>query len=137
MTKELEKQFFDTFGIEPKFKGYSNTEELSTGGVIPCGNIKYFNTIEEMDKANYWCFNMWELGEEDKEYPQITDRILLGIIAKIMWSYSCTQNDFDAYEAYEVSTVDNLKEAVLKHAIELSKNDDYVYCGVRTLFEEG
>jgi hypothetical protein len=69
-----------------------------------------------------------------KEYPQITDRILLGIIAKIMWSYSCTQNDFDAYE---VHTVDNLKEAVLKRAIELSKNDDYVYCGVRTLFEEG
>ena len=68
-----------------------------------------------------------------KKYPQITDRILLGIIAKIMWSYSCTQNDFDAYE---VSTVDNLKEAVLKHAIELSKNDDYIYSSVQALFED-
>jgi hypothetical protein len=99
MTNELEKQFFDTFGIEPKEQEVFVLKRMIV-----------------------------------KEYPQITDRILLGIIAKIMWSYSCTQNDFDAYE---VSTVDNLKEAVLKHAIELSKNDDYVYCGVRTLFEEG
>lgn len=105
MTNELEKQFFDTFGIEP-----------ITHAVWDSTETKWKN------------FESWE------EYPQITDRILLGIIAKIMWSYSCTQNDFDAYE---VSTVDNLKEAVLKHAIELSKNDDYVYCGVRTLFEEG
>ena len=80
MTNEIEKQFFFFFLIEPKFKGYSNTEELSTCGVIPCGNIKYFNTIEEMDKANYWCFNMWELDEEDKDYPQITDHILLELI---------------------------------------------------------
>ena len=80
MTNELEKQFFDTFGIESKFKGYSNAEELSNGGVIPYGNIKYFNTIEEMDEANYWCFNMWKLDEEDKDYPEITDRILLELI---------------------------------------------------------
>ena len=105
MTNELEKQFFDTFGIEP-----------ITHAVWDSTETKWKN------------FESWE------EYPQITDRILLGIIAKIMWSYSCTQNDFDAYE---VHTVDNLKEAVLKHAIELSKNDAYVYWGVRTLFEEG
>ena len=104
MTNELEKQFFDTFGIEPI--------------EIPSRDYDFDGEI-----CSYYV-----------EYPQISDRILLGIIAKIMWSYSCTQNDFDAYE---VSTVDNLKEAVLKHAIELSKNDDYVYCGVRTLFEEG
>ena len=105
MTNELEKQFFDTFGIEP-----------ITHAVWDSTETKWKN------------FESWE------EYPQITDRILLGIIAKIMWSYSCTQNDFDAYE---VHTVDNLKEEVLKHAIELSKNDAYVYWGVRTLFEEG
>ena len=106
MTNDLEKQFFDTFGIEPR----ACNDNKNCTGTVDCA---------ECSKAIY---------------PQITDRILLGIIAKIMWSYSCTQNDFDAYE---VHTVDNLKEAVLKHAIELSKNDDYVYCGVRTLFEEG
>lgn len=106
MATEIEKTFFDTFGIEPRITGY----EVHGVG------------LEVVSQEPIY------------EYPQITDRILLGIIAKIMWSYSCTQNDFDAYEVY---TVDNLKEAVLKHAIELSKNDAYVYCGVRTLFEEG
>ena len=105
MTTEIEKTFFDTFGIEPRIKN----------AVLQ----RYDGTTQELTKT---------------DYPQITDRILLGIIAKIMWSYSCTQNDFDAYE---VHTVDNLKEAVLRHAIELSKNDAYVYWGVRTLFEEG
>ena len=111
MTNDLEKQFFDTFGIEPN-----------------CQN-EFINPSKCPPNESRGCY-----GCVSFQYPQITDRILLGIIAKIMWSYSCTQNDFDAYE---VSTVDNLKEAVLKHAIELSKNDDYVYCGVRTLFEEG
>ena len=106
MTNELEKTFFDTFVIEP----------------IGCNDNK--NCTGALDCTQ--CPNA--------KYPQITDSILLGIIAKIMWSYSCTQNDFDAYE---VHTVDNLKEAILKHAIALSKNDAYVYWGVRTLFEEG
>jgi hypothetical protein len=109
MTNELEKQFFQCFGIEPRHK-------CTDGALETCD--------EQCNECGYY----------ELRYPQITDRILLGIIAKIMWSYSCTQNDFDAYE---VHTVDNLKEAVLKHAIELSKNDDYVYCGVHTLFEEG
>lgn len=111
MTNELEKQFFDTFGIEPNCQ---NT-------FINPSKCPFIESRECCDCVSF-------------EYPQISDRILLGIIAKIMWSYSCTQNDFDAYE---VHTVDNLKEAVLKHAIELSKNDAYVYWGVRTLFEEG
>ena len=114
MTNDLEKQFFDTFGIEP-YDRYLNCPENLEGECKE--NCNYCDKAEDV-----YC------------YPQITDRILLGIIAKIMWSYSCTQNDFDAYE---VHTVDNLKEAVLKHAIELSKNDAYVYEEVRTLFEEG
>ena len=109
MTNDLEKQFFDTFGIP----------RLCSSQI-----------------CEHWgdCEGCLMYPDFALDYPQITDRILLGIIAKIMWSYSCTQNDFDAYE---VHTVDNLKEAVLKHAIELSKNDAYVYWGVRTLFEEG
>ena len=122
MTNELEKQFFDIFNLT-KYKLISKYNKLLTYG--PFDTLEDTNTVA---KGLMDCFTIEEV------YPQITDRILLGIIAKIMWSYSCTQNDFDAYE---VSTVDNLKEAVLKHAIELSKNDDYVYCGVRTLFEEG
>ena len=122
MINELEKKFFDTFGIEPKFKGYSNTEELSTGGVIPCGNIKYFNTIEEMDKANYWCFSMRELDDEDKEYPQITDHILLKLI--------CILNPY-YYPSGE--NIQHLKEGILEWCIKYKEDIKHK---VRTLFEE-
>lgn len=129
MTNELEKKFLDTFGIEPKFKGYSDTEELSNGSVIPCGNIKYFNTIEEMDKANYWCFNMWELNEEDKEYPQVTDRILLELLV-IMTRYTDIIEGFDS--------VQELKEFVLKDLMySLTQPEcNIVKQQVRALFEE-
>ena len=127
MTNELEKQFFDTFGIKPKYKGYSNTEELSTGGVIPCGNIKYFNTIEEMDKANYWCFNMWELGEEDKEYPQITDHILLELI--------CIANHEDVYIELVGTDVETMKNNLLENFIHFKRIVPKHQ--VQALFEEG
>ena len=122
MTNKLEKQFFDTFGIEPM--PYCCYHDCN----CPINDIGKFNSKCPKQAVTKEC------DARIMQKPQITDRILLGIIAKIMWSYSCTQNDFDAYE---VHTVDNLKEAVLKHAIELSKNDAYVYWGVRTLFEEG
>lgn len=111
MTNELEKQFFDTFGIE-----------------LNCQN-KFINPSKCPFVESRECCDCVSFV-----YPQITDRILLGIIAKIMWSYSCTQNDFDVYE---VSTAENLKEEVLKHAIKLSKYDAYVYTQVKALFEEG
>ena len=141
MTNDLERTFFNTFGIEPKFKGYSNTEELSTGGVIPCGNIKYFNTIEEMDKANYWCFNMWELDEEDKDYPQISDRMLLELICFI------EQIDLGRYGEYEYFckfNYEDLRTEILAKSIRLAHkkahsevNGQLFYNQVRTLFEKG
>lgn len=128
MTNEIEKTFFDTFGIEPKFKGYSDIEELSNGSVIPCGNIKYFNTIEEMDKANYWCFNMWELNEEDKEYPQITDRILLKLICILTRFYG-------ELVLEQCLDVKDLKEQVLNIFTRTIYKDIFKQ-QVRTLFEE-
>ena len=151
MTNELENQFFDTFGIEPKFKGYSNTEELSNGGVIPCGSIKYFNTIEEMDKANYWCFNMWELDDEDKDYPQITDRILLELIKILSKEFIFKMfNNFDDDWALMLNTMDKdeqkwfvscngFKNALLSLLMNVCNcsDADNIKHQVRTLFEEG
>ena len=54
MTNELEKQFFDTFGIEPKYKCTKD------------GNC-YF---QECSKCGWYT----------RTYPQITDRILLELI---------------------------------------------------------
>lgn len=131
MNNELEKQFFDTFGIEPKFKGYSNAEELSNGGVIPCGNIKYFNTIEEMDKVNYWCFNMLELNGEDKEYPEITDSILLELICVL--ASNQIRILFESMFSV-INEVELLKKSILLTCI---ANKDTIKHQVRTLFEEG
>lgn len=84
MTNELEKQFFDTFGIEcnisfhQQFNGaqvprglefYKKREELAKTGIIKIWH-KMLNPRPENDCV-YW-------GEY--HYPQITDRILLELI---------------------------------------------------------
>jgi hypothetical protein len=68
MTNELEKQFFDTFGIEPK--------EYKACDSFPCGN----------PRAN--CENCKDYKLYKTEYPQISDHILLEIIAKIVYNIS-------------------------------------------------
>jgi len=55
MTTDLERQFFDTFGIEPRHK-------CTDGALEPCD-----------EQCNY-------CGYYELRYPQITDRILLELI---------------------------------------------------------
>lgn len=55
MTNELEKQFFDTFGIEPKYK-------CTDGALEPCD--------EQCNECGYY----------ELRYPQISDHILLELI---------------------------------------------------------
>ena len=57
MTNELEKKFFDTFGIEPEYKTCI---------------FKYCKNKKEYDCEN--------CGDRIWHYPQITDRILLNLI---------------------------------------------------------
>ena len=142
MSNKLEKTFFDTFGIKPKFKGYSNAEELYNGGVIPCGNIKYFNTIEEMDEANYWCFNMWELDDEDKEYPQITDHILLELIL-INMHYEDLFGNLTNTQELKDNTLKQLIETYNKFSTCVTYDGEYqrtarkIKHQISILFEEG
>ncbi len=107
MTNELEKQFFDTFGIKPK-------KQCFNADCVAKDEIGYDNKICD-DKCVYI----------DKEYPQITDRHLLELI--IILGTICTVFD---------KNVDDLKENVLKNLIELSGRY-HIYNQVRTLFEEG
>lgn len=69
MTNEIEKQFFDTFGIEPIKK--QESELVAIGE-----NIRGLKRVE---KHFY-------------EYPQITDRILLELICIKGGIYVCTQD---------------------------------------------
>lgn len=57
MTNELEKKFFNTFGIEPEYKTCI---------------FKYCKNKKEYDCEN--------CGDRIWHYPQITDRILLNLI---------------------------------------------------------
>ena len=108
MTDELTKTFFDTFGIEPR------------------------------EKVNQ-TFNGAEFKIETiKDYPQITDRILLELIVVIM-----LHEDLYGYPR----NVKDLKENVLKQLMETynkfaSSSYEYQQIAreikhqVRTLFEE-
>lgn len=96
MTNELEKQFFDTFGIEPK-----EQEVFVLKRIIV------------------------------KEYPQITDRILLELI--------CIDNQENLYKHRPpVDNVEELKTYILEEFIRLYELGLFKRAHqLRTLFEEG
>lgn len=115
MTNELEKQFFDTFGIEPKKQCYYWDCPYSTGDVVKD------TPMNERDCNS--CKN------PNKEiYPQITDRILLELI--------CIATRFYGELVLEQCLdVKDLKEQVLNIFIRTSYKDNFKH-QVRTLFEE-
>ena len=121
MTNELEKTFFDTFGIEAYYK-YLLIDKTSR-----CNNEKLF------DKTNFIDFvksgKDYLLLKVIKYYPKITDRILLELLV-IMTRYTDIIDGFD--------NVQELKEFVLKELIySLTQQEcDIVKHQVRTLFEE-
>ena len=117
MTNELEKQFFDTFGIEPYDRYLNCTENL------------------EVD-CNRNC-NCCDKAEDVYCYPEITDRILLELI--------CVANEHENYSA--TTNMKNIKERTLRILLKTKKylKDTYSHKGchngfvrkVRKLFEEG
>ena len=110
MTNELEKQFFDTFGIEPKYESHS------CDGWGRTVEVKYFTDKKEADKFG--------MVLSELEYPQITDRILLELI--------CIANE--AYIDLEGTDIETMKNSLLENFIFFRRD---VYDQVRTLFEEG
>ena len=116
MTNELEKQFFDTFGIEPKYESHS------CDGWGRTVEVKYFTDKKEADKFG--------MVLSELEYPQITDSILLELICILNEN---TTLDETYYQG--ASTVKELKKLVLKDLIKTKDNFDTIH-QVRTLFEE-
>ena len=120
MISELEKQFFDTFGIEPR-----EFKSCDVGTFCPypekeCGTdtCPYYRTYKV-------------------DYPAISDHILLNLI--------CIANK---YEYYPTSTnIKNIQARTLRILLKAKKylKDTYLHQGchnslvrkVRTLFEEG
>lgn len=88
MINELEKQFFDTFGIEPCIRDWwqFNYAQVERGlKIFPerqkLANEGYIKIIQKMlnprpeNDCVYW---------EEYHYPQITDRILLELMELLM-----------------------------------------------------
>ena len=138
MTNELEKQFFDVFGIEQKqfIKDFPTREKAvafgrKITGIPKCNKDKfeigsYTNNIDIFQV--HW-----------KEYPQITDSILLELICILSeWRQYC-----DSDYIIKAINIDNLKEDILKDCLYMSNWYEFKKCGkdikhqVRTLFEEG
>lgn len=111
MTNELEKQFFDTFGIEPI---EIPSREYDSDGEI----------------CSYYV-----------EYPQITDRILLELICfieQIDLGRYCEYVYFCKFNYEDLRTEILAKSIRLAHKKAHSEvNGQLFYNQVRTLFEEG
>lgn len=109
MTNELEKQFFNTFGIEAKIK--QQCYHLCNKGL-----------------------NCKECDEVTKIYPQITDRILLELICIDFNEnpYKCRGNQTSVDEIKERILSDFIHE--FENNLYLDKEN--IKHKVRTLFEE-
>ena len=97
MATDIERQFFDTFGIEPKCE-----------------------TRDEYHK--YECYGMVDCDEcASAIYPQITDRILLELIC-ILSKYKKDKGSL--LEIYDIS-LNELKEEILEMVIFRNKDLNY------------
>ena len=116
MTNELEKKFFNAFGIESK-SYLVCTSRWDCIDAQPCEQCYYSKLIED-------------------EYPKITDRILLELI--------CIANEYENYS--ETTNINNIKERTLRILLRAEKfyknyygTDKYykkLTKQVRTLFKE-
>ena len=127
MTNELEKQFFQRFGIEPKY--YCGSEYIFKAMLeneCTDGNLEKCKTCEKVGRT----------------YPQITDHILLELIRiigkKHFGSLQC-ENTYSTNlgDARDIITVeaDSLKEGLLTLAMQ-NEVILRIKQQVRTLFEE-
>ena len=115
MITDIEKQFFDTFGIEPKdrFKGCKN-------------GIDFYSYACEIPS----CKGCPEEIRE-KEYPQITDSILLKLICILTCYY------LDEREPYEITSIniEQLKQQILSDIIRIA-DCEATKCQVQKIFKE-
>ena len=108
MSNELEKQFFQSFGFEPKT------------------NREYGYKMAIYNEAG---------TEEIKFYPQITDRILLGLIC--IWNNACLYLE----DSIAPANYQKVTETVLEYFVDIENyrfaiGKQEIKHQVRTLFKE-
>ncbi len=130
MTNEIEKEFFDTFGINPKPNESGYGRCLKYDNLLKCDSEKK-DLMEGCPGCEYF--------EVFKFYPTITNHILLEIIEIIIKFDFGIRIDYDAdgygiaSENYSGHFEENLKDSVLDFLI---TNKTLFYHQVRALFGE-
>ena len=131
MTTELEKQFFDTFGIEPKEtitciieEDWLNDYHLKTW--YPISDWMKYNAPCKGEKE---CSNKCNCYQVKNKYPQITDSILLGLICINNKNTRCI------HELIVPRNLKLLKKSTLRRLIENSKNTVQIKHQVQAIFK--
>ena len=111
MITDIEKQFFETFGIKPR-SYLLCTSCWDCIDAQPCEQCHYGKLIED-------------------EYPKITDRILLELICILTCYY------LDEREPYEITSIniEQLKQRVLSDIIRIA-GCEATKCQVQKIFKE-
>ena len=111
MITDIEKQFFETFGIKPR-SYLLCTSCWDCIDAQPCEQCHYGKLIED-------------------EYPKITDRILLELICILTCYY------LDEREPYEITSIniEQLKHQVLSDIIRIA-DCEATKCQVQKIFKE-
>ena len=123
MTTELEKQFFDTFGIEPKKIYLCPRCKAKLSGCTWVGDQQRFECLYSWGEHPYYMGK--EVEEKaiiDYEYPQIIDRHYL----ELMLIYSEIDRLPICYD-----TIEHFKEGILECFIE--DGEDFKH-QVQTIF---
>ena len=111
MITDIEKQFFETFGIKPR-SYLLCTSCWDCIDAQPCEQCHYGKLIED-------------------EYPQITDSVLLKLICILTCHY------LDEREPYEITSIniEQLKHQVLSDIIRIA-DCEATKCQVQKIFKE-
>ena len=135
MTNELEKHFFSTFGIEPRYEDactvedkYWNNEELAN----EYGTFDQYMNCKCGNQEN--CTTECSCAYQREVYPQITDRILLELICILTKRFDYADQNW----LTKCNDTKELKVSVLRLLLlcPTSIIEEYKQ-QVRTLFEEG
>ena len=115
MTKE---NFYKAFDIEPMLIGYSECNDDYYGYPSVGGKVKYFETLEELEKVGYYLplyIDKDDITDDDKVYPILSCEILfrLKYITETRFS-----NVLDSNCSF-VEYINNLLELCVKHKSEI------------------
>ena len=135
MVTEIEKQFFDTFGIPKIYKTIINIGDFDVNlKEVQAPTLKELYEIAKLDFTTPIYFSWFKRSKKwSEDYPQITDRILLELIC--IWNLYCTYT-------LVPTNYKNIKEYVLEQFLLIDTYNfivDFpiVKHQVRTLFKEG